>query len=88
MSKNGRAKLPLAKLIKEWRKRKTRFSVRLRRMREARELSRHELAYRAGLDYSTICKLETAQRGPTTGNVTLLSKALRVKPEELLTDET
>ena len=54
------------------------FADELRRLREARGLTRKALAGRASLDPSTMTRLENGERGPSREVVDLLVNALRV----------
>lgn len=60
------------------------FAQRLRMVREARGLSRRELAERAGLSSSALSLLERGKRRPTYPTLRALAEALEVEPEDLL----
>jgi transcriptional regulator with XRE-family HTH domain len=57
---------------------------RLLALREARDLSRQQLAERAGLSREYVRKLEAGRQDPTLGTLTALAKALKVSLAELL----
>lgn len=48
----------------------------LRRWRAARGLSQRALAARAGLDYTSIARIETGRQDPTVGSLARLAKGL------------
>lgn len=48
----------------------------LRRWRAARGLSQRALAARAGVDYTSIARIETGRQDPTVGSLARLAKAL------------
>ena len=58
--------------------------MRLRKLRLARQLSRYELAKRAGISRVYVAKLEDGRSDPTVGMLTKLAKALNVKLTKLL----
>jgi transcriptional regulator with XRE-family HTH domain len=60
------------------------FGARLRAERERRELSREELAKRAGVGPSAVKKWEGSQRQPRSRYLIALANALDVLPETLL----
>lgn len=70
--------------IKRWRKRKLELGKRFRSEREAKGLTRAELADKTGLHYTTVHKLETGIRLPQMGTVILIAQALGKRPEEML----
>jgi len=57
---------------------------RLQALREARDLSRQQLAERAGISREYIRKLEAGRQDPTLGVLTRLAKALKVPLVELV----
>ena len=57
---------------------------RLKALREARDLSRAELAERAGISREYVRLLEAGRYDPTVGTLQKLAKALRVKLAALL----
>lgn len=61
----------------------TRFRARLLRRRDEAELSRRELAKRAGLDQSTIARLELGDRMPSLGVSVALAEALGTSVPDL-----
>lgn len=61
------------------------FGANLKKRRLDADLSRHELAERAGVNYNTIIKLETgANKNPTIQTLIGLAKVFKVKVEELI----
>ena len=58
------------------------FSEELRRLREGRGLNRKALAGLAGVDPSTMTRLEKGERGPSREVVDRLANALTVTPTE------
>src|SRR5438132_844896 len=58
--------------------------TRLREVREARGLTRAELARKAGLDSDTIARLEDGEYWADASDATGLAKALDVIPEDLV----
>lgn len=48
----------------------------LRRWRTARGLSQRALAARAGVDYTSIARIETGRQDPTVGSLARLAKGL------------
>jgi transcriptional regulator with XRE-family HTH domain len=59
----------------------------LRRLRELRALSQRELAALAKLSVTTVNRIETMQQKPMPRTVRKLAEALKVTPEELLTEQ-
>lgn len=57
---------------------------RMRELRELQALERKELAELSGVGYTTIYKMEADNYKPRPSTVKAITKALRVKPEELL----
>jgi transcriptional regulator with XRE-family HTH domain len=62
----------------------TRLGRHLQRLREARDLSRAEVAARAGLSREYIRKLEAGRQDPTVGVLQKIARALKVKASTLL----
>jgi len=60
------------------------FPARLRRAREARQLSQGDLAKRAALQVSAISHFETGGRKPSFDNLKKLAEALNVSTDYLL----
>jgi transcriptional regulator with XRE-family HTH domain len=58
---------------------------RLQALREARDLSRQQLAERAGLSREYVRRLEAGEYDPTVGMLQKLAKALKVTLAELVT---
>jgi transcriptional regulator with XRE-family HTH domain len=58
--------------------------MKLKRLRQARKLTRYALAKAAGISQVYVRKLEEGRSDPTVGMLTKLSKALRVRVQELL----
>jgi transcriptional regulator with XRE-family HTH domain len=57
---------------------------RLKKLREARDLSRAELAERAGISREYVRKLEAGRQDPTVGTLQKIARALRVSVTDLL----
>jgi transcriptional regulator with XRE-family HTH domain len=57
---------------------------RLQALRKARDLSRQQLAERAGISREYVRKLEAGRQDPTLGTLTALAKALKVSVAELV----
>lgn len=64
------------------------FASRLRKTRDARELSQSELAREAGMQPSAIAHFEAGRRKPSFDNVRALAKALKVSADFLLGAES
>lgn len=60
------------------------FGLRLRSIREDRDLSQSELAKGAGMQPSAIAHFEADRRKPSFDNVRALAKALQVSADYLL----
>lgn len=60
------------------------FGVVLRRIRRERGLSQEQLGFEADLRRTFVSVLELGQQQPTITTVFKLSKALRLKPSELI----
>jgi transcriptional regulator with XRE-family HTH domain len=60
------------------------FGARLRKLREARELSQSELARKAGMQPSAIAHFEADRRKPSFDNIRALAKALDASADYLL----
>ena len=58
--------------------------MRLKRMRQAKHLSRYALAKRAAVSLTYIIKLEEGRSDPTVGMLQKIAKALGVPLAELL----
>lgn len=63
------------------------FGVRLRRLREQREISQSELARRALVQPSAIAHFEAERRKPSFENIRSLAKALSVTTDMLMGSE-
>lgn len=61
------------------------IGIRLKRLREAKDISQYELAKRAGVSREYVRLLEAGRSDPTVGMLTRLTKALGVRLKELLT---
>ena len=61
-----------------------RVAIRVKRLRERRDMSQEQLAERAGISRTYLARLETARQDPTLGTLEKLAKALKVKVTELL----
>lgn len=59
------------------------IAKQVRRRREARGLSRHDLGQRVGVTYDAVYKIETQQRLPSKAVRTLLAKALECSVGDL-----
>jgi transcriptional regulator with XRE-family HTH domain len=64
------------------------FASRLRKTRDARELSQSELAREAGMQPSAIAHFEAGRRKPSFDNVRALARALKVSADYLLGAES
>jgi len=62
----------------------TQMGRRLQQLREARDLSRQELAERADISREYLRRLEAGRQDPTVGTLQRLAKALGVKVTRLL----
>jgi len=62
----------------------TQMGRRLQQLREARDLSRQELAERADISREYLRRLEAGRQDPTVGTLQRLAKALVVKVTRLL----
>jgi transcriptional regulator with XRE-family HTH domain len=62
----------------------TQMGRRLQQLREARDLSRQELAERAAISREYLRRLEAGRQDPTVGMLQRLAKALGVKVTRLL----
>lgn len=60
------------------------FGQIIRKVRISRDLSQQKLAYKANLDRTYISLLERGLRMPTLDTVFKISKALEVRPHELI----
>ena len=60
------------------------FGVVLRRIRRERGLSQEQLGFEADLRRTFVSVLELGQQQPTITTIFKLSKALRLKPSELI----
>jgi DNA-binding XRE family transcriptional regulator len=63
------------------------WGKRLRELRRRRKLSRKELAERAGIDESTLARLERGERPASLDLLRRLAQALDLPPVELLPEE-
>jgi len=61
-----------------------RVAIRVKRLRERRDMTQEQLAERAGISRTYLARLETARQDPTLGTLEKLAKALKVKVTELL----
>ena len=55
----------------------------IRKRRRQLKMSQEELAKRAGIPQSHVCRLETGKHAPTYVTIERLAKAMRVKPSQL-----
>jgi transcriptional regulator with XRE-family HTH domain len=60
------------------------FGENLKKLRNERNISQEELAFKAKLDRTYISGLECGKRNPTLKIIVRLSNALDMKPSELL----
>lgn len=58
------------------------FGALLKQLRDARGLSQHDVAARAGLDNTHVSRLETGGRGPSREAVERLADALEASPRD------
>lgn len=58
--------------------------MKLRRLRNERDMSQQELAEKAGISREYLNRLEAARQDPTLGTLEKLAKALKVKVTALL----
>ncbi|MFH0769304.1 MAG: helix-turn-helix transcriptional regulator [Chloroflexota bacterium] len=63
------------------------MNANFRRLRLLQALSQRELAARARLSVTTVCRIENGQCQPIPKTVRKLAKALGVTPAELLTEQ-
>ncbi|MBI2878932.1 MAG: helix-turn-helix transcriptional regulator [Candidatus Rokubacteria bacterium] len=61
-----------------------RTAMKLRRLRNERDMSQQELAEKAGISREYLNRLEAARQDPTLGTLEKLAKALKVKVTALL----
>lgn len=60
------------------------FGSNLRKLREAKGISIHELAALAELEYGQLQKTETGQVNPTLYTILRIAEGLKVSPDTLL----
>jgi len=60
-----------------------RFGERVRELRNKRELSQEELAFKAGVHRTYLGGIERGERNPSLKNIAAIAKALRVSMSEL-----
>lgn len=60
------------------------MGLRLQRLRKARDLTRQELAAKAGISRESVRLLEAGRFDPTLGMLTKLSRALGVRLADLV----
>jgi transcriptional regulator with XRE-family HTH domain len=65
----------------------TKLKLRLKELREARFLTQRELGAKAGVQYSTISRLEHGTNRPNFQTIKKLAAALGVEPGELVERE-
>jgi transcriptional regulator with XRE-family HTH domain len=61
-----------------------RLAMRIRELRDARNMTQEELAQKTGLTRVHIARLESGNHDPTLGTLQKLAKAFRVKVAKLL----
>lgn len=72
-------------MIDGWKKRIVKeLGIKLKKVREARNLSLRDLAAETGLEHAQISRIEDGQVNPTVTTIRLLEEALGVDPGELL----
>lgn len=60
------------------------FGINVRNRRKELKISQDELAYRAGVNRTTIIGIESGNCNPTLINIATIAEALKVHPSELL----
>ena len=63
------------------------FGERIRALRQAKEVSQEELAYRAGIHRTYLGGIERGERNPALKNIAALAQALEVDLPELFSFE-
>ena len=63
---------------------KKKFGSHLRKLRQEKNLTQEELAYKAGMHFTYIGQIERGVRNPSLVNLHKLAKALRVNAGQLL----
>jgi excisionase family DNA binding protein len=81
----AQALLHAGDVVPAWRREPKRAGWRLRRFREAAELTQVELAARSGLTHEAISNLERGRRAPLASTVRRLAQALAVEPAAFVT---
>ena len=61
-----------------------RFAVRLKQLREERELTQEKLAKRSGVSHGYLARLEIGMHDPSLSMLAKLAKALKVSVAELV----
>ena len=61
-----------------------RFAVRLKQLREERELTQEKLAKRSGVSHGYLARLEIGMHDPSLSMLAKLAKALKVTVGELV----
>jgi transcriptional regulator with XRE-family HTH domain len=61
-----------------------RIAMRIKALRDKRQMSQEDLAERAGISRGYLARLETGRHDPTITTLEKLAKALHVKVTELL----
>jgi transcriptional regulator with XRE-family HTH domain len=61
------------------------MAMRLKKIRQAREMTQEQLAERAGVTREYIARLEAGRYDPSLSTIERLAKALKVKVGDLLT---
>lgn len=59
------------------------FGQNLRELRKARGISQEQLAFDTGFELSQIGRIERGEINTSISHVSAISKALKIKPEEL-----
>lgn len=59
------------------------IGMRIRKIREFKDITQEELALSAGLNRAYIGYIERGERNPSTDTIFKVAKALKVSPDEL-----
>jgi len=63
------------------------FGLKVKQLRESKNLSQEELAERCELDRTYISRVETAKRNPSLSNVFKIAAGLEVPPSSLFDNQ-
>lgn len=61
--------------------------MRIREIRESKNLSQLKLAHMTGLTQAFVCELETGRKNPSISSLVKVAKALDCSIDDLLSDE-